>query len=164
VIPRFEKAQDRRAPRSAWAAFSGPARIVMLEGWCVGTPPQAASALFDPVNPLEAAEDPDGRWRTQVNASLGGPYRAFFQRLGLLIFLAVPDFAAVLDWRQLQEDKLRARVGPGAPGVMSSAQLRRFVQHYERLTRHALAVMPGRADILLRLDRDQQIMAQAGLA
>jgi len=28
----------------------------------------------------------------------------------------------------------------------------RFVMHYERLTRHILAEMPGRADIVLDLD------------
>jgi D-glycerate 3-kinase len=41
---------------------------------------------------------------------------------------------------------------------MDGAQLDRFVQHYERLTRHILAEMPGRADLVLHLapDRSQR--------
>lgn len=34
---------------------------------------------------------------------------------------------------------------------MGPAELRRFIQHYERLTRHALAVMPLLADAVIEL-------------
>jgi D-glycerate 3-kinase len=35
---------------------------------------------------------------------------------------------------------------------MSDEEVARFVSHYERLTRHILAEMPERADIVVRLD------------
>ncbi|MGH8257484.1 MAG: kinase, partial [Steroidobacteraceae bacterium] len=35
----------------------------------------------------------------------------------------------------------------------------RFVMHYERLTRHILAEMPGRADVLVTLDARRNIVA-----
>jgi D-glycerate 3-kinase len=38
---------------------------------------------------------------------------------------------------------------------MDAAGLARFIQHYERLTRHILAEMPGRADLVVELARDR---------
>jgi D-glycerate 3-kinase len=35
--------------------------------------------------------------------------------------------------------------------------LRRFIMHYERLTRHQLRELPKRADLLLQLNPAQQI-------
>jgi D-glycerate 3-kinase len=35
---------------------------------------------------------------------------------------------------------------------MDAAAIRRFVMHYERLTRHNLAELPARADVTLELD------------
>jgi D-glycerate 3-kinase len=35
--------------------------------------------------------------------------------------------------------------------------LRRFIQHYERLTRHQLAVLPKIADLVLELNREQRV-------
>jgi D-glycerate 3-kinase len=40
---------------------------------------------------------------------------------------------------------------------MGEARLDRFVQHYERLTRHILAEMPGRADLVLNLSPDRSL-------
>jgi D-glycerate 3-kinase len=42
---------------------------------------------------------------------------------------------------------------------MDEAALQRFIMHYERLTRHILAEMPERADLVLRLDTTHQIDA-----
>ncbi|MET0983890.1 MAG: kinase, partial [Steroidobacteraceae bacterium] len=39
-----------------------------------------------------------------------------------------------------------------AAGVMTDEQLRWFIQHYERLTRHILAEMPARANVVIELD------------
>ncbi|HWL46654.1 MAG TPA: kinase [Sphingomonadaceae bacterium] len=154
-IPRFDKARDRRYPESAWDPFVGPARIVLFEGWCVGVPPQPAEALAVPINALEADEDRDGRWRRHVNACLAGDYRALFGRIDRLVYLRAPDFDCVFAWRRRQEEKLRARVGGGAEGLMDEAALRRFIQHYERLTRFALDTLPARADIVVALDPAQ---------
>jgi D-glycerate 3-kinase len=42
---------------------------------------------------------------------------------------------------------------------MTDSQIGRFVQHYERLTRHILAEMPGRADLVLRLDENRSVIS-----
>ena len=41
---------------------------------------------------------------------------------------------------------------------MSDDELKRFIMHYERLTRHILAEMPGRADIVADIDDGQALV------
>jgi len=60
--------------------------------------------------------------------------------------------------RLLQEQKL-ARRSPSGAGLMDASALERFLMHYERLTRWMLEEMPGRADVLLQIGRDQRPMA-----
>ena len=72
------------------------------------------------------------------------------------MLLAAPDWAVVAKWREQQEAALRA--GGGA-AVMSAAEVARFIQHYERLTRWMLAEMPDRADLVVRLGPDREVLA-----
>jgi D-glycerate 3-kinase len=162
AIPRFDKATDSRAPEATWDRFEGPARIVILEGWCIGATPQTEAALAEPVNALEANEDADGRWRAYVNAALAGPYRALFGRIDLAVFLRAPSFDCVFEWRRLQEEKLRARTGGAGAGLMDDAALARFIMHYERITRHLLATMADSADLVVSLDAEHRIVALDG--
>jgi D-glycerate 3-kinase len=75
------------------------------------------------------------------------------------MLLAAPSFEVVFDWRLQQEEELRDRAGPNAPGVMDAAAVQRFIRHYERLTRHILADMPARADVLVQLDENRTPLA-----
>lgn len=153
-LPRFDKRNDDRAPIEQWPALALPVDIFLFEGWCVGARPQDDAALAEPINQLERDEDGDARWRRYANAALATEYPALFDRIDLLVMLQPPSFEAVMANRALQECKLAAS---GAKGrVMDEAALHRFMLHYERLTRHMFAEMPGRADILFRLDNDQR--------
>ncbi|MDY6947427.1 MAG: kinase [Pseudomonadota bacterium] len=160
-LPRFDKASDDRRPTSEWDSLEGPAQLVLFEGWCVGARPQTLEALDHPVNALEANEDVDGRWRRYVNDALGGEYRRLFARIDLMVLLAAPSFDVVLKWRTQQEHELRAQIVAkhqgDSSGVMTDAELVRFIQHYERLTRHILIEMPGRADLVIHLTADRAI-------
>lgn len=168
-LPVFNKALDDREPEANWPLFIGRPGIILLEGWCVGIPPQADEALAAPVNVLEADEDPDCRWRQYVNDQLRGPYKGLFDRLDVLIMLRAPSMDAVLRWRTLQEHRLAdafydapkesASGGAVAPElrIMSDEEVVRFIMHYERLTRHALTVLPEKADVVLSLDEDHQL-------
>lgn len=155
-LPLFDKASDDRAPQADWPAAPHSCRVLVFEGWCVGARPQPQAALARPVNALEVEEDPEGIWRGYVNEAQAGAYQRLFARIDRLVMLAAPDFDVVPGWRLQQEAELRERVGeragPDASGIMDYAQVARFIQHYERLTRHMLAEMPGRADLLVRLD------------
>jgi D-glycerate 3-kinase len=155
AVPRFDKAADDRRPPQQWDAIAGPVAVIILEGWCLAVPPQAEAALAEPANALEAAEDGDGRWRAFVNGQLATAYRDWFALIDYLVVLQAPSFDCIQQWRSLQEQKLAAR--SDGPRIMDAAQLARFMQHYERLTRHCLAVLPALADAVFLLDRDHGV-------
>jgi len=153
TLPRFDKAADDRAAEGKIA--EGPVDVILFEGWCVGAVPQPAAALRDPVNRLEADEDPDGSWRREVNRRLATDYAELFARIDLLVMLKVESFEAVRANRRLQEQKLAARDPDGA-ALMDDTALDRFLMHYERLTRWMLQEMPTRADVLIPIGPDQR--------
>lgn len=159
-LPRFDKAADDRLPKSAWPRATAGTRLLILEGWCVGAWPQPEAEIVEPANALERDEDGDGRWRRYANAALGGVYQRLFARIDRLVLLAAPGFAVVQGWRTQQERNLRAQ-GDGA-GVMDDAAIARFIQHYERLTRHILTEMPGRADMVIDLREDRSVAGVRG--
>jgi len=153
-LPAFDKARDDRRPATEWPLFRGRPDTVLFEGWCVGAAPQAEAALREPVNALERDEDPFGIWRRYANERLRGDYARWFAELDGLIMLRVPGMNCVLGWRGLQESKLAENTAPDETHrLMDPAALRHFVMHYERLTRHCLEEMPGRADLTLFLDK-----------
>lgn len=159
VVPRFDKARDDRHPASEWSRIDAPVQVILFEGWCIGAVPQPDAALATPINDLERNEDPDGTWRRAVNAALAAEYRVLFGRLDLLVLLAAPGFDVVFGWRRQQEDALRASHAGTASRVMNDAELARFIQHYERLTRHILAEMPSRADVVIELGARREVLA-----
>ena len=151
LVPGFDKGADDRLPVASWRRLDGPVDVVLLEGWCLGARPQPVSDLAVAVNDLESTQDPDGIWRRTVNAALAGPYRHLFERFAYLLYLKVPDLAAVRRWRGDQE------AGLAASARMSPEELRRFVQHYERLTRWMGEDVPKIADLTLILGEDHAI-------
>ena len=98
------------------------------------------------INAIERDEDAEGRWRRWVNSQLAGQYAALFDRLALRIFLRAPDFAVVERWRAEQEATLCASRGLRG---LSDPQIRRFIDHFERITRAMLADPP--ADLVIEL-------------
>ncbi len=158
ALPRFDKASDDCVPRSQWPQLSGPIDVVLLEGWFVGASPEGGKELESALNALEQGEDPDGNWRRFVNDALARDYQGIWEALDLLIMLQAPTFEQVFAWRRLQEEKLRRRRANTGAGLMDDAQLERFVQHFERLTRHCLATLV--ADIVFPLGTDHRVRAR----
>ena len=156
-LPRFAKSTDDRAPEDVWPITDGPVDVIILEGWCVGSVPEAEAALEEPINELESEEDQAAYWRTYVNDCLQGEYQILYGMLDKLIMLKAPNFECVYNWRLEQEQKLRAKIGHDASGIMNEEQIARFIQHYERLTRHNLEVLPDVADQVLLLKPDHSI-------
>jgi D-glycerate 3-kinase len=171
-IPRFDKLADDRLPEALWREVAGPVEVVIFEGWCVGASAQAADELARPVNDLERLSDADGAWRRHVNAALAGEYHPLFGTLDMLVLLRAPDFAVVHRWRLEQEATSLARrrdaagaAEPGAPArAMGAAAVAEFIQYYERLTRHMLAEMPARADLVIELDEARAVRGVHGPA
>jgi len=152
ALPRFDKAKDERHRVADWPPWEGRCDLVIFEGWCMGARPQRSAELEAPVNELERLEDPTGDWRWYVNRELGRRYQTLFAELDMLLMLRPPGFDEVYAWREEQEARLRAV--RGGPEVMTPAEVRRFVMHFERLTRFMREEMPTRADVVIDLGED----------
>ena len=155
-LPRFNKADDNPYPRSEWPDSPDNVTIILFEGWCNNVPPQSQAQLLEPINELEALEDPHCQWRTYVNQQAALHHDELFALTDALLCMQIPTFDLVYQWRGLQEEKLRA-TSRDASKLMGKQQLVRFIQHFERLSRHAMSVLPERADLLVTLDESHQL-------
>ncbi len=158
-LPRFDKATDERCDKREWASVSPPVDVLILEGWCVGSVAVPDEELLEPANELEAEKDTDGLWRRYVNEQLKTNYAAFFAHLDGLVFLQAPGFDAIFRWRLEQEQKLRQRSGSRQSGVMNEQEIRSFIQHYERITRHNLKHLPAIADARIELNEEHEAVS-----
>ncbi len=156
-IPVFDKSIDDRADEALWPIIKSPVDVILFEGWCNHAPPQSDQQLLDPINDLEKLEDPQAVWRKYVNQQLHEYHVNLFSKADMLIFMQIPSFEKVYEWRGLQEHKLKKSAGESRQGVMDQQQLRRFIQHYERITRSCLKELPDTADIILTIDDDHRI-------
>ncbi len=150
-LPSFNKSIDDRETISKSETVEHQPDIILFEGWCIGVESQSEEELLLPINSLEKLEDKDGIWRNFVNMIIDKEYRELFNLIDYLIMLKVPSFEKVKEWRELQEDKLRETNLLGKK-VMNSDEVKRFVEHYERLTKHMLNDLPRRSDIVINID------------
>lgn len=153
--PRFDKGRDTRYPPSRWPRITCAPKLVIVEGWALGIRPQLRSQLAEPVNELERREDADGIWRLWVNKQLRG-YQPLWRKFDALIVLQAPSWDIVQRWRSEQEQELLAR---HAPLAMDAVAMRRFLAHFERLSRHALATLPALADTVVEYDDERHVTA-----
>lgn len=157
TLPRFDKSLDDCRPVAACEQIQGPIDIIILEGWFVGAKAQAGDELTQAINELEINEDSDGRWRAYVNQQLAGSYQSLFEKIHILLMLQAPGFEQILEWRSLQEEKLRTLVVTDASGLMDRKAIKHFIQHFERLTRHCLRTLPDSADRVFQLNTEHRI-------
>ncbi len=151
--PRFNKGRDTRFSPSRWPRITQAPKLVIVEGWALGIRPQSQAALARPVNALEREEDPDGSWRQWVNKQLRS-YQPLWRKFDALIVLQAPSWEIVRRWRGEQEQELLAR---HAPLAMDAQTMERFLRHFERLSRHALATLPSVADTCVEYDDDRHV-------
>ena len=157
-LPVFDKATDDRKHEKYWSYSEQNTDIILFEGWCVGSVPEQDSQLIQAINKLEKNEDNDSNWRHYVNQQLATDYQHLFSMIDKLIMLKIPDFDRVIEWRTLQENKLtKSSAHKASERVMSTDELKHFIMHFERITRHTLNEMPGRADIVLEINNEHQI-------
>ncbi|MDQ3229907.1 MAG: kinase, partial [Pseudomonadota bacterium] len=152
-LPRFDKIGDRRLALDQWP-LADAAELVIFEGWFLKTPAQAEAALLEPLNPVEQEEDKEVVWRRYCNVALGCDYPALWARIDRLLWLQAPGFEVVPRWRWQQEGTLQAAHPDRA--AMTRAQVERFVQFFERVSRQALRELPAIADWVVRLDAERR--------
>ncbi len=154
-IPRFDKSIDDRLPKQKWQKIVKKPDIVIFEGWCVGVKPQKKHYLNRPINKLEKDEDKKKIWRYSVNRKLKNEYQKIFKLIDKIIFLQVPSFKKVYEWRLLQEKKLKLH--SKGKKIMSNKEIKRFIMFYERLTRHMLNTLSKTASIIIKLDNNHKL-------
>jgi D-glycerate 3-kinase len=105
VIPRFDKSTDDVADKTLWQSIESPCDLIVLEGWCVGTPAQTPDALKHASNELERSQDGEHIWRNYVNQTLDDEYQAIFAKIDYLVMLKAPSFDCIYRWRLTQLTK-----------------------------------------------------------
>ena len=79
------------------------------------------------------------------------------------IMLKAPSFDCVYQWRLEQEKKLRNSLSNSSSGadnnkIMDDSGVKRFIQHYQRITEHLLDTLPEKVDILFELDENRKVL------
>jgi D-glycerate 3-kinase len=160
IIPRFNKATDNPHEIADWTIISEPVDLIIFEGWCWGVEPQNISELDKPINDLEQLEDEQGYWRNHTNLQLTLQHKPLYSLMDQWIMLKAPSFADIFAWRLEQEQKLMLSTPlDQQTQVMDKGQIARFIQHYQRLTEHALQTLPNKCNEVFSLNSSRQIIA-----
>jgi D-glycerate 3-kinase len=155
TIPSFDKSIDDRTKKSKWLKVKKKPNIVIFEGWCVGATAQKNKDLNSSINKLEKDKDKKKIWRKRVNTELKKNYKKIFELIDKLIFLRVPSFKYVFEWRLLQEKKLK--ITSKGNKIMTNRQIKNFIMYYERLTKHMLKTLPKKADTIISIDKKHML-------
>ena len=150
--PRFNKLKDDISSKKN---IIKNAEILLLEGWCCGSPSINKKYLFQNINRLETIFDKNKKWRQYYNSQLKKDYKKVFSLFDQQIYIQPPSFSYILKWRYNQEknNALKSR----NKDFMNKKDLQKFIQHYEKLTKWMMKTMPAKADILIKIDSNQKI-------
>ena len=152
TIPYFDKINDDITKKRK---IINNAQILLLEGWCCGSLPIKTKYLNQNVNQLESKYDKKNIWRKYYNSMLKSEYRKVFSMFNKKIYIQPPSFKYVLKWRSLQE-KNNAKKS-NSKNFMNKDKLKKFIQHYEKITKWMKKTMPHEVDILIKIDKNQKI-------
>jgi len=154
-IPKFDKSIDDRLKKNKWLRVQKKPDIVIFEGWCVGATAQKEKDLNSPINNLEKYKDNKKIWRRKVNLELKKNYMKIFNLIDKLIFLKVPSFKYVFEWRLLQEKKLK--ITSKGNKTMNDKQIENFIMYYERITKYMLKTLSKKADAVISIDEKHRL-------
>ncbi len=154
-LPRFDKSIDDRLKKNKWKKITKKPKIIIFEGWCVAAQHQNKKRLIMPMNILEKENDKNLIWRNEVNNQLKKKYKSIFNLIDKKIYLKVPDFKYVYQWRLLQEKKLKVK--SKGKKIMNNYEIKKFIMHYERVTRQMIKDCKKIFDIILNIDKKHKI-------
>ena len=148
-IPIFDKVTDNKKKHNRKI---NKADLIILEGWCVGSKPIDLKYLKKNINDLEKINDPNMIWRMAYNKSLV-EYQKLFNKFNHYIFIKLPNWQYVINWKYKQELGLRS--------LRSDNNLKKklylFIQYYEKLSKWMSLTCPDFCNILITLDKNQKI-------
>jgi len=129
--------------------------ILLLEGWCCGSKPITNQYLFKNINNLENTFDKNKNWRKYYNSLLRNEYKSVFSLFDKQIYIQAPSFKYVLKWRYAQEKNNATKFNKKK--FMNKEEVKKFIQHYEKLTKWMMQTMPAKVDMLIKIDSNQKI-------
>ena len=147
-IPIFDKVTDNKKKHNRKI---NKADLIILEGWCVGSKPIDPEYLKKNINDLEKINDPNMIWRTAYNQALV-EYQKLFNKFNYYIFIKLPNWQYVINWKYKQELGLRS--------LRSDNHLKKklflFIQYYEKLSKWMSFTSPDICNALITLDKNQK--------
>jgi len=152
ITPTFNKLKDDISQKRK--VFKN-AQILLLEGWCCGSKPIANKYLFKNMNSLENTFDKNNNWRKYYNSLLRNEYKSVFSFFDKKIYIQAPSFKYVLKWRYAQEKNNATKFNKKK--FMNKEEVKKFIQHYEKLTKWMMQTMPAKVDMLIKIDSNQKI-------
>jgi len=155
-LPKFNKATDDRYKKKYWNKINEKPEIILLEGWCVGAKPESSISLKNPINTLESKEDCNLVWRKFVNEKLKTEYKKVFSMIDHYIFMKIPNFKIVFEWRLLQEKKLRRKTYHKKK-IMSHTDIKRFIMFYQRITLQMIKDLSKSASVVMILKKNHEV-------
>ena len=148
-LPVFDKVTDNK---KNYKRIVNKVDLIILEGWCVGSKPIDPIYLNKNINDLEKKFDPSVIWREAYNNSLS-EYQKLFKKFQIYIFIKIPNWRYVIDWKYKQELSLRSI----RADIRLKKKLYQFIQYYEKLSKWMSKTSPNFCNILIKLDKKQKI-------
>ena len=152
-IPIFNKLKDTRKRKKM--IINEKTDIIILEGWCCGSPPINKKYLQKNINILEKQFDKKLIWRNYYNNKLKNEYAELYKKFDKLIYFNAPDFSYVFNWRLKQEKKMK--ITKKSKEGMGKKEIAEFIQHYEKITKWMMKVLLKKANINILVEKNQNI-------
>ena len=152
--PIFNKLNDKKSYKKR--IFNETAEILILEGWCCGSPHIKKDYLYKNINSLEKKFDKKYVWRNYYNNKLKNEYNKIFKEFDNLIYFKASSFKNVKKWRLLQENKLKKQ-NNSKKGGMNKKEVEVFIKHYEKITKWMIKKLPEKANLTFLIDKNFKI-------
>lgn len=147
--PTFDKVTDNT---KKYKKKISRADLIILEGWCVGSKTIDTKYLNQNINELEKNKDQNLIWRTAYNNFLDD-YQKIFNKFNYYIFIKLPNWENVINWKYKQELALRSLSNDNK----LKKRLYKFIQYYEKLSKWMSMTTPSYCNVLISLDKNQSI-------
>ena len=137
ALPRFDKKADDRTLFSTWPMVNGTPDLILVDGWMMGALPDPEASNAPALNEVEAG-DLTGIWRATQEQALNQTYAVLWSMFDAFLHIDAPDWNHVVGWR-IEQEETTLGLARGTLPEDRITWVRRFVQHYERITRRMLA-------------------------
>jgi len=152
-LNKFDKLFDDRSNKIE--IISSKKDILILEGWCCNCSFIEKEYLEKNFNKIEKMDN-YYIWRNYYNNKLKNEYKSLFNKFEYSIFLKIPNFKNVLDWRLNQEKQLLS-ISRKKNNFMKLNDIKNFILYYEKITKWMLLKKNIKASLIIYIDKNQKI-------